>query len=112
MDLVDQGEWGKVLEEVLKKAGLPDIPGKIVGHQYRIGCREGEKWAILCGVIEAVEVTDQGIRLHISSSELHERFIRHAYHAEGKWLLLIEEDVDANFNQPEVSLEIDFELVP
>ena len=59
---------GSVLESTLVKAKLPLDPSEVVGGLYRFEYEGGSHHIVLCGTIQAIELSDEGgLTLYVSN---------------------------------------------
>lgn len=79
------------LESILREAGLPTEPHKIVGRLYRFGCEHGSHHHILTGTVHAIEISDEGgFDLYVSNPRFWGERLISIKHSNGKWMAHVE----------------------
>lgn len=88
---IQSASFREELELVLREANLPTDVQKIIGRQYRFGCEHGSHHHILSGVIQAVEVSDEGgLDLYVSNPRFWgERLVSIKY-SNGRWTAYVD----------------------
>ena len=91
MSLGENETFALVLEEQLRKAGLPTNPAEVMSQIYRFGCEHGSHHQILVGTVLAIEISDEGsLELHVSNPTFwNQRLISLMYGNSG-WMAYVD----------------------